>query len=194
MKNNIVPIIILSIFLITALSQSCKREVVNNDPLASCEGCHTDYAHLKEVYSPDTTAPAGGCGGEAPHYEPYDRVFMGGDGYEAFKESAHYRIGCVTCHNGTDGTDDKNLAHSGNFLKHPSDAADEKCGTCHKEIVDNFKTSLHNGTGQKRKVTMRSGLSGADEFADLPAHQIEGYNANCATCHGTCGNCHIVRP
>jgi thiosulfate/3-mercaptopyruvate sulfurtransferase len=119
---------------------------------------------------------------------------MGGDGYEAFKKSAHYGIGCVACHNGTDGTDDKELAHSGNFIAHPSGAADEKCAKCHKEIVDNFKTSLHNGTGQKRKVTMRSGLSGADEFADLPAHQIEGYNANCATCHGTCGNCHIVRP
>jgi thiosulfate/3-mercaptopyruvate sulfurtransferase len=45
-----------------------------------------------------------------------------------------------------------------------------------------------------RKVALRSGLSGADEFYLLPEHQKEGYNANCATCHGSCGNCHIVRP
>lgn len=41
---------------------------------------------------------------------------------------------------------------------------------------------------------MRSGLNGHDEFDLLPAHQIEGYTKNCAICHGTCGNCHVVRP
>ncbi len=162
--------------------------------VASCEGCHINYAHLQEVYTPDTAAPAGGCGGEAPHYEPYDRVYMGGTGYEEYKQSGHYELGCVECHNGIDKTSDKAKAHSGDFIAHPSDFAGEKCASCHKSIVDNFKTSLHNGTGQKRKVTIRSGLSGADDFSKLPAHQIEGYNANCATCHGTCGNCHVVRP
>jgi thiosulfate/3-mercaptopyruvate sulfurtransferase len=146
------------------------------------------------VYSPDTAAPAGGCGGEAPHYEPYDRVYMGGDDFEAFKQSGHYAIGCTGCHNGVDSTDDKTTAHSGDFIRHPSMYAEEKCGSCHAKIVENFKTSIHNGTGQKRKVTMRSGLLGAKYFDQLPEHQIEGYNANCATCHGTCGNCHIVRP
>jgi len=170
----------------------------NKDPeggnVASCEGCHTNYAHLQKVYSPDTTPPAGGCGGTAPSYEPYDRVFMGGSGYAAFKESGHYTIGCTSCHNGVDGTSDKVKAHSGNFLRHPSDQYKQKCGSCHKEITGKFVTSLHNGTGQKRKVTMRSGLRGADDFDLLPAHQIEGYNQNCANCHGTCGNCHVVRP
>ena len=163
-------------------------------PLGSCEGCHTDYAYLQEVFSPDTTAPAGGCGGEAPHYEPYDRVFMGGDGFENYKKSGHYKIGCTGCHNGVDNTIDKKEAHSDDFISHPSMYYEEKCGTCHKAITDNFTTSLHHGTGQKRKVTMRSGLTGPEDFDKLPAHQIEGYNANCATCHGTCGNCHIVRP
>lgn len=161
---------------------------------ASCEGCHTDYAHLQAVYSPDTTPPAGGCGGEAPHYEPYDRVFMGGEGYKAFKESSHYRVGCTGCHNGVDNTGDKALAHSGDFIKHPSSQYADKCGACHQSIVSNFKTSIHNGTGQMRKVAMRSGFGSVDYFKYLPEHQIEGYNKNCATCHGTCGNCHIVRP
>ncbi len=174
---------------------SCdKNDNPDSDNVASCEGCHTNYAHLQAVYTPDTAAPVGGCGGEAPHYEPYDRVYMGGDGFEAFKASGHYDIGCVGCHNGIDNTADKAAAHSGDFIAHPSVAADDKCASCHQSIVDDFKTSLHNGTGQKRKVAIRSGLSGPDEFDQLPEHQIEGYNRNCATCHGTCGNCHIVRP
>ncbi|HRY99238.1 MAG TPA: hypothetical protein P5550_09320 [Bacteroidales bacterium] len=162
--------------------------------VASCEGCHINYAHLQEVYTPDTGAPVGGCGGEAPHYEPYDRVYLGGEGYEAFKKSGHYKVGCTGCHNGKDGTEDKLLAHSGDFISHPSMFHQEKCASCHQGISDDFMTSIHNGTGQKRKVTIRSGLNGPEEFDLLPAHQIEGYNKNCATCHGTCGNCHIVRP
>jgi hypothetical protein len=44
---------------------SCKddKDENNNTPVntevASCEGCHTNYAHLQEVFSPDTVAPAG---------------------------------------------------------------------------------------------------------------------------------------
>ncbi|MFZ5941491.1 MAG: hypothetical protein ACOYXB_13040 [Bacteroidota bacterium] len=162
--------------------------------VSSCVGCHTNYAYLQKVYSPDTTAVVSGCGGDAPHYEPYDRVFMGGTGYDAYKASSHYYVGCKGCHNGNDHTPDKTKAHSGDFISHPSSHAEEKCGACHEQIVATFATALHNGTGQKRKVTMRSGLAGPEEFDQLPAHQIEGYTNKCSTCHGTCGNCHIVRP
>ena len=192
--------LLLIIAFLALIVTSCSKDDSESEPdtptksYASCESCHTDYAHLQEVYTPDTSAPAGGCGGEAPHYEPYDRVYMGGDGYEAYKLSGHYQIGCVGCHNGNNETDDKDLAHSGNFIRHPSVFSDEKCASCHQSIVNNFATSLHHGTGQKRKVTMRSGLSGPEDFDQLPAHQIEGYNANCATCHASCGECHIVRP
>jgi len=187
--------LLLLIPMITFISCSKKDSAdPASNSVASCEGCHTNYAHLQKVYSPDTAAPPGGCGGEAPHYEPYDRVYMGGDGFKAYKASSHYKTGCVGCHKGTDNTDDKTLAHSGDFIRHPSLFSEETCGTCHKAIVDNFKTSIHHGMGQKRKVTLRSGLSGPDDFDKLPAHQIEGYNKNCATCHASCGECHIVRP
>lgn len=188
----------LLLILIPLFLANCTRYTFDPNPAsvgyASCEGCHTDYGHLQQVYSPDTAAPVGGCGGEAPHYEPFDRVYMGGEGYETYKSTAHYQLGCTGCHNGIDNVEDKTIAHSGDFISHPSMFYEEKCGSCHSIIVENFKTSIHNGTGQKRKVTMRSGLSGPDDFDKLPAHQIEGYNANCATCHGTCGNCHVVRP
>lgn len=192
-KNFAIAFISIMILIVTATS--CKYEQA--DPLtevASCEGCHTNYDHLKAVHSPDTVVTGGGCGGDAPHFEPYDRVYMGGEGYDQFVASSHYGIGCVGCHNGNDNTSDKSVAHSGDFLAHPSSDYQNKCGTCHSDIANDFLTSIHNGTGQKRKVTVRSGLSGPDDFDLLPAHQIEGYNQNCATCHGTCGNCHIVRP
>ena len=192
-KYLLILSIALPIFFIVSCGDNEDPEPVVNTT-ASCEGCHTDYAHLQKVFSPDTNAPAGGCGGEAPHYEPYDRVYMGGDGYKAYKMTGHYAIGCTGCHKGTDNTDDKNLAHSGDFIGNPSIFNEQTCGSCHKEIVDNFKTSIHQGTGQKRKVAIRSGFSGSEDFSKLPAHQIEGYNKNCATCHASCGDCHIVRP
>lgn len=203
-QYDIMKIIIFSklkplvIFLFSAILIAGCAKVTNKDkdtlPFGTCEGCHTDYAHLQKVYSPDTAAPAGGCGGTAPHYEPYDRVYMDGEGYEAFKSSTHNMLACTDCHNGTDKTSDKQLAHSGDFISHPSEHYGDKCGSCHADIVTDFSTSLHHGTGQKRKVAMRSGLDGPEDFSQLPQHQIEGYNANCATCHGTCGNCHVVRP
>jgi len=177
------------------LSFSCTQyKIPDYSDVASCVGCHTNYAHLKDVYTPDTAAAIGGCGGDAPHYEPYDRVFLGGDGYESFKKSFHGDIACTNCHGGINGTHEKEIAHSNNFIKEPSTLYAQKCGACHQEITDNFATSLHNGTGQKRKVTIRSGLEGPHEFDQLPAHQIEGYNNNCSHCHGTCGNCHVNRP
>ena len=160
----------------------------------SCEGCHTDYERLIEVHTPDTTPPPAGCGGAAPEYEPYDRVFLGGSGYEAFKSSPHYGIGCTNCHGGVGNTGDKNEAHSEDWISAPSMFYEDKCGQCHEDITGTFASSLHNGTGQKRKVTMRAGLDGPQDFNQLPQHQIEAYNDKCAQCHGTCGNCHVVRP
>jgi hypothetical protein len=201
MKDIIIKLALVSATVLTALIfiQCGKGSPEDNyePPIASyasCEGCHTNYAHLQKVYSPDTAVTGGGCGGEAPHYEPYDRVFMGGDGYELYKQSRHYSLGCVACHNGIDNTDDKNLAHSGDFLSHPSDDFVGKCEDCHSDQTRYFANSIHTGVGQKRKVCMRSGLNGPDDFDQLPAHQQEGYNNNCATCHGNCGNCHVVRP
>jgi thiosulfate/3-mercaptopyruvate sulfurtransferase len=160
----------------------------------SCEGCHINYAHLQKVYTPDSEPPPSGCGGTAPYYEPYDRVYINPEGLKAFESSSHYEVGCIGCHNGVDGTSDKAKAHSGDFLSHPSSKAEEKCASCHEKVVSDYKTSIHNGMGQMRKVAIRSGLTGYADFSELPAHQQEGYSKNCATCHGTCGNCHVVRP
>jgi len=177
----------------------CSDDTKTNDPgvpdnVASCEGCHTNYAYLKEIADPDTSSGGSSCGGETPHIEPWDRVWLEEEGFAEFKKSTHYGLGCKSCHNGNNETADKDLAHGGDFISHPSKNADEKCGTCHKDAVDKFKTNMHNGFGQMRKVTMRSGLAGAHEYSKLPSHQQEGYKKNCAKCHAGCGECHVNRP
>lgn len=190
------------LLLLTALALwSCtENDNQTNDPnpaVNSCEGCHTNYAHLKQVFTPDSTTGGSSCGGETPHYEPFDRVYLGGEGYNAFKQSSHYKIGCVGCHNGVGNTDDKNKAHGADFLAHPTKSkADEKCKKCHESAVVSHKNSLHQmGWGQKRKVCLRMGLNDATEFDKLPQTVKDGYEYNCAKCHASsCGDCHVNRP
>ena len=145
MNNKQNVLIITLLIIVTFGNFSCSWDTIENNnesgQFASCENCHTNYAHLQEVYSPDTTEAVGGCGGGAPHIEPYDRVFMGDEGYESYKESGHYALGCVGCHNGTDNTADKVVAHSGDFISHPSVFMEDKCAGCHASEVNNFKTS-----------------------------------------------------
>jgi len=117
MKNFfIISTIIICSFLIGCDENNNQINNPDKNAVNSCEGCHTNYHALKELADPDTSAPAGGCSGEGVHIEPYDRVYMGGQGYEDFKKEAHGKMACTACHNGVDKTSDKKLAHSGNFL------------------------------------------------------------------------------
>lgn len=201
-------ILIALVFVITACNDDEKELPMTPDAgnqLAknSCEGCHTDYDLLKQVYTPDPPSTgAAGCGGEAPHYEPYDRVVLQGDGYEDFKNSVHGKLGCVTCHNGVEnasGDTDSEIkvnAHGGDFIAAPSILSDEKCASCHPDIVTRAKNSTHEqGWGQKSMVTLRyKNETGMEAFASLPDDLKHGYRGNCQTCHATCAECHITRP
>ena len=190
-------VILLTVLGALMFLTSCDDEKTTEPKklsVASCEGCHTNHDHLKLVADPFVDEGGGGCGGEVPHIEPYDAVFMGGAGYEEFKKSKHHEVGCVGCHNGVDKTDDKNVAHSGTFVAKPSMIADEKCGSCHAEEVKGAKNNIHNGNGQKRKITQRMGLAGMHEFNLLPTEMQAGYKKNCATCHASCGECHVNKP
>lgn len=174
-----------------------NEDQVISKSVASCEGCHTNYQQLKKVYTPDPEGAGGaGCGGEIPHIEPYDRVYLGGNGYNEFKKDVHGKIPCTTCHNGIDGTDNKAQAHSGNFIMKPSAFAEQKCGSCHTEVVMRAKNSLHEqGWGQKSMVVLRSGLPNIPSgFDQLTQKMKEGYEVNCAKCHASCGDCHVNRP
>lgn len=195
--KNIHLLVLLAAFSGLMFLASCgddKKTEPNKQSVASCEGCHSNYDHLKLVADPYVDPGGGGCGGDVPHIEPYDAVYLGGAGYEDYKKSSHYAIGCVGCHGGVDKTDDKKVAHTGNFIAKPSMMAQEKCGSCHAEETKGAMTNIHNGFGQMRKVTQRMGLAGSHEFNLLPTEMQEGYTKNCATCHASCGECHVNKP
>ncbi len=172
--------------------ESSSKNPVDSSSDSSCVACHTDYDALEALASPDTEKPMEGCGGAAPYIAPHDRVFLGGPGYEAFKNSTHGMLQCFDCHGGVEDTMDKNSAHSGDFIKNPSRNAEAICLDCHGEIVEGAAGSLHEqGWGQKRSVVMRMGVASFDQ---LPETIQTGYNQNCATCHAACGDCHVKRP
>lgn len=183
---------IVNIFI--SCSDESKSSVVDpNKSVNSCLDCHTNYDVLREIASPDTAVETGGCGGDAPHYEPYDRVYLGGDGFSDFVNSSHGpdKVACTECHNGVDGTSDKTEAHSGDFIRHPSDRPAESC-YCHSNEVERAHNSLHaQGWGQKKRVALRYGVESFDMLPDDVQH---GYEKNCGKCHGACGDCHVNRP
>lgn len=192
---------LISLFLIfTSCSDKDNDQPVtpgSNIDKSSCIGCHTNYAHLKSVYTPDPPDPGGGgCGGDIPHIEPYDRVFLGGPGYSEFQNDIHGKIPCESCHGGVANTSDKNLAHSGNFISKPSSNPEAACGSCHTNIVNRAKNSIHaEGWGQKNMVSLRSGSGSVPHgFENLSAEMKKGYEKNCEKCHATCGDCHVMRP
>lgn len=193
---------LLSITLLVFVVGCSENKDINdpsesiNKEVASCEGCHTNYAHLKEVYTPDPPSTGGGgCGGETPHIEPYDRVFMGGSGYQSFKNSIHGKIPCESCHLGNPKTSDKNLAHSGDFIKKPSKDAIKSCGSCHPDQAVKSENNIHQGWGQKNMVCLRAGVGNVPEgFSQLSQTMKDGYEVNCGKCHATCGDCHVNRP
>lgn len=199
-KNILILLLAIPLFLIGCSENEIDDPITpaSEKEVASCIGCHTNYTHLKAVYTPDPIDPGGGggCGGDIPHIEPYDRVYMSGSGYDQFKNTVHGKIPCVSCHNGVDNTANKDSAHSGNFVVKPSRVAEEKCGSCHSSIVTQAKDNIHSqGWGQKSMVALRSGLgdvpAGFDQLSDL---MKTGYEKNCAKCHASCGDCHVNRP
>ena len=104
-----------------------------------------------------------------------------------YMESTHGKLGCITCHGGTGGVTDKATAHKG-VVQDPSANPEQACGTCHGDIVKKTATSLH--TTQNGYLNYLKAM-GAD--VNSPATK-EAFNNHCATCHSTCGQCHVSRP
>ncbi len=199
MQNKLYLMFNLSISMLVLIGCSKENENITN-PIDkrlvgtnSCVGCHTNYEALKLLADPETPPEdEGGCGGAAPYYPPYDRVYMGGSGTQSFMNSSHGKKGCTYCHNGIDNTGAKNKAHSNNFITNPSSVENNKCQICHSSIYRRFENSLHaQGWGQKKRITLRAGLTSYDQLADITK---TGYDKNCGKCHATCSKCHLSRP
>ena len=118
-----------------------------------------------------------------PPLEAWEKVFVG----EEFLASVHNLQNCIGCHGGVDGVFSMEAAHEG-VVRDPLGDSERVCGVCHTDSAQTAASSLHQTLGgYLTALTAR----GAD-FSDL--HMQEAFGNHCATCHTTCGQCHISRP
>jgi thiosulfate/3-mercaptopyruvate sulfurtransferase len=106
-----------------------------------------------------------------------------------FLADQHGRLSCVFCHGGDHRKGlTKDEAHEG-LVAYPSDGEAPGCSGCHEDIVDRHKASIH-GT-QQGYFTSFAKRIGSDVIT--PGLQ-EMFDADCAKCHTSCGQCHISQP
>jgi len=115
--------------------------------------------------------------------EPWEKVLVN---YEEFSQTIHGKQTCIECHGGQPAAD-KEQAHTG-LIASPSLDAQTACGACHQDITTSYETSLHN---------TQAGYWTALNARSLPEdHETlnQAFGNHCATCHTTCGECHINQP
>lgn len=125
-----------------------------------------------------------------PPLEVWEKVIITGGGGQAFLESVHGSIDCITCHGGVADTN-KYAAHEG-MIRDPSQSPGAACGgaDCHDAIVAATDRSIHTRlTGEKTMIAVRAGVEVGDDDA-----LRSGFSQSCNNCHTTCGQCHVSRP
>ena len=117
-----------------------------------------------------------------PPLEAWEKVFLKD---AKFMADTHGKAGCVICHGGDSGADDKDVAHGG-VVGDPSDVS---CSTCHSEIAAHNDMSLH--TTLEGFITKLEARGGDMSEGSPLAVAVDNH---CQSCHTTCGQCHISRP
>lgn len=117
--------------------------------------------------------------------EPWEKVLVDG---EAFPQTDHGKLTCIECHAGTN-VPDKAVAHEG-LIVSPSAQPETYCAECHAEETAAFPNSLHNTqAGYWTAINTRNGNVPEDH-----AQLQEMFGNHCASCHTTCGECHVSQP
>ena len=115
--------------------------------------------------------------------EPWEKVIVDLD---AFAETTHGKQACTDCHDGVQSSN-KDIAHEG-LTTSPSANPDKYCGGCHEEQTATFPFALHS---------TQEGYWTAINTRSVPEnHPVleEMFDNHCATCHTTCGECHVSQP
>jgi hypothetical protein len=118
---------------------------------------------------------------------PHEKIFVDS---EIAEDENHGELGCHECHGGDPNEPDWSKAHKG-VVKDPSyPDPSETCGSCHDDIAENYKTSLHvTLSPYKKMIDMRANTDKA-----VHAKVDEARELHCTSCHSSCGQCHISRP
>jgi hypothetical protein len=150
-----------------------------------------------------------------PELEAWQKVIIAGSNGTQYLNSVHgpnytgdqipHPLTCQTCHGGAaDHTFDTMAeAHAGMIhdpsapgesackVCHETETWTSACDGCHAEIAAATQNSLHtNLWGYQSAIESRCAI----DFENLNATQRAGFQANCAGCHTTCGQCHVSRP
>lgn len=119
-----------------------------------------------------------------PQLEAWEKVLVG----DVFLNTSHYEVGCTNCHGGSDEPQNMEDAHKG-VMTDPSTNAIENCDQCHPTIPAGHQKSLHVSLeGYKETLRQRSGQ------AQLSPELTSMLEAQCSSCHTSCGQCHVSRP
>lgn len=104
-----------------------------------------------------------------------------------FSNSTHGRIACTDCHQGRNEVLEKEEAHEGLVIA-PSAGEASACGECHASTVEKYMDSLHvTQEGYFTAFARRGGDPDGEAFHGM-------FEARCANCHASCGQCHVSRP
>ncbi|MCO5197894.1 MAG: cytochrome c3 family protein [Anaerolineae bacterium] len=116
--------------------------------------------------------------------EPWEKVLVDG---ETYPETVHGQIACVDCHGGDDSAENKNDAHA-DMIRDPSADPEVGCGECHPDVTAVSATSLHS--------TLNGYWNALDQRSVPENHEAlsEMFGNHCASCHATCGDCHVSQP
>ncbi len=114
--------------------------------------------------------------------EGWEKVFISD---ETFLDSIHGQQGCVNCHGGNGEAEEKEEAHVG-VVREPDSI--EKCGECHQDITLADANSLHSSL--RGYYTILQGRASVETWPQVQ----EAFDNHCASCHTSCGQCHVSRP
>lgn len=171
-----------------ATSPSPAEPIAPTVAANTCTDCHLDKEKLIAAAQPEeeiiSESLGDGCGGEVAPLEPWEKVLVS----EEFLASTHGQMACSYCHAGNDKVEDKKASHTAELIVYPSDAPNQVCGRCHAEIDITAANSLHGDLGG-----YWTGLEARSIPKNHPA--LEGmFDNHCASCHASCGDCHVSQP
>jgi len=107
------------------------------------------------------------------------------DSEDGFLASYHARFGCIACHGGVGAVDDMEAAHEGMVRARP---VADTCELCHYNISQTYPNSLH--LNLEGYMTIFNDRGSPETMSQL----MTAFDNHCASCHATCGQCHISRP
>ncbi len=163
----------------TVLAPETERqtEAARSDDDDGCLACHGDAGRLIGMVLPAAPLAGDGCA-SAPSRPEFIGYFVNRD----FPDSLHGRLGCTGCHGGDATAKTREAAHQGMI------DANAGCADCHGEITDRYATSLHNTlNGMAHALNLRSTRTHVEGLRPV-------WQADCATCHASCSDCHITLP